>query len=160
MKVILLKDVEGLGKKGEIKNAADGHARNFLIPKKLAIIATNKAVKELEAEKESEAQKAEQELKQIEEVVSQIDGLEIEIPVKVDETGKLYGSINDQKISQFFKDRGFDVKKNQIKILQPIKEVGEYPITITFDHGLEAEIKLIIIDESTLNKLNKQDSED
>ena len=152
MKVILLKDVDGLGKKGDIKNAADGHARNFLFPKKLAIPATDKAVEELEKQKEIDAQKAEQELKRVEEIVSQIDGLEIEVSVKVDETGKLYGSINDQKASQIFKDRGFDIKKNQIKILQPIKEVGEYPITISFDHGLEAEIKLIIVDEATLNK--------
>ena len=109
MKVILLKDVDGLGKKGDIKNAADGHARNFLFPKKLAIPATDKAVEELEKQKEIDAQKAEQELKRVEEIVSQIDGLEIEVSVKVDETGKLYGSINDQKASQIFKDRGFDI---------------------------------------------------
>jgi large subunit ribosomal protein L9 len=157
MKVILLKDVVGLGKKGEIKNATDGHARNFLIPQKLVIVATDKAIKKLEQEKVIEAQKAEQELQHVEEMVSQIDGLEIEIPVKMDETGKLYGSINDQKISQMFKDRGFDIKKNQIKILQPIKEVGEYPITITFDHGLEAEIKLIIIDEALNKALPKEE---
>ena len=157
MKVILLKDVVGLGKKGEIKNATDGHARNFLIPQKLVIVATDKAIKKLEQEKAIEAQKAEQELQHVEEMVSQIDGLEIEIPVKMDETGKLYGSINDQKISQMFKDRGFDIKKNQIKILQPIKEVGEYPITITFDHGLEAEIKLIIIDEALNKALPKEE---
>ena len=158
MKVILLKDVPGLGKKGEVKNAADGHARNFLIPKKLVKAATDKAVKELEQEQAMEAQKAEQELQHVEETVSQIDGLEIEVPAKMDETGKLYGSINDQKISQMFKDRGFDIKKGQIKILQPIKEVGEYPITITFDHGLEAEIKLIIIDEALNKTLPKEDA--
>jgi large subunit ribosomal protein L9 len=157
MKVILLKDIAGLGKKGDIKNAADGHARNFLIPKKLVIPATDKAIKELEQEKALEAQKAEQELQHVEEVVSQIDGLEIEIPTKVDETGKLYGSINDQKISNMFKDRGFEIKKNQIKIPQPIKEVGEYPITIAFDHGLEAETKLIIIDEASLKTEQRED---
>jgi large subunit ribosomal protein L9 len=156
MKVILLKDIVGLGKKGEIKNAADGHARNFLIPRKLVKIATDTAIKELEQEKALEAQKAEQDLQQIEETVSQIDGLEIEIPTKMDETGKLYGSINDQKVSQLFKSRGFDIKKNQIKILQPIKEVGEYPITVTFDHGLEAEIKLIIIDESLIKNKSEE----
>lgn len=157
MKIILLKDVVGLGKKGEIKDAADGHAKNFLIPRKLAKVATDKAIKELEQEKAMEAQKAEQELQYVEEMVSQIDGLEIEIPAKMDETGKLYGSINDQKVSQIFKDKGFNIKKNQIKILQPIKEVGEYPITITFDHGLEAEIKLIIIDEALNKALPKEE---
>jgi len=148
MKVILLKDVEDLGKKGDVKDVADGHARNFLIPKKLVGLATPKALEELEREKELAEQKAEQDLKVIEELVSQIDGLEIEILEKVDEqTGKLYGSINEQKISQIFKEKGFDIKKNQIKIPQPIKEIGEYPVTIAFDHNLEAEIKLIIIDE-------------
>jgi len=151
MKVILLKDVNGLGKKGEIKNAADGHARNFLIPRKLAIIATDKAVKDLNKQKELEVLEAEQELQHTEEIASQIDGLEIEVPVKADETGKLYGFINDQKISLIFKDKGYTIKKSQIKILQPIKEVGEYPITISFDHGLEAEIKLIITDASSIS---------
>lgn len=155
MKVILLKDVENLGKKDDIKKVADGHARNLLIPGKLAIPATDKAIKELEAQKEEEAQKAEGELKVVEETVSQIDGLEIEVPAKSDETGKLFGSINDVKISQLFKDRGFNIKKSQIKIPQPIKEVGEYPIIIAFDHGLEAEIKLIIIDEAA-SKLPQQ----
>lgn len=150
MKVILLKDVENLGKKGDVKDAADGYARNFLIPQKLVKIATEKAIKELEKERELAEQKAEQNLKIVEEIVSQIDGLEIEVLEKVDEeTGKLYGSINEQRISQILKERGFDINKKQIKIPQPIKEIGEYPVTITFDHNLEAEIKLIIVDEQT-----------
>lgn len=148
MKVILLKDIENLGKKGDVKIVANGHARNFLIPKKLVQIATKEAIKELEKQKTLEAQKAEEELKKVEETVSQIDGLEFEVLEKVEESGKLYGSINDIKISQILKDKGFNIKKSQIKILQPIKEIGEYPITIAFDHGLEAVIKLIIIDEA------------
>jgi len=150
MKVILLKDVQDLGKKGDVKEVADGHARNFLIPKKLVIIATNKALKELETKKRLEEQEAEQKLKTVEEIVSQIDGLEIELPTKIDEeTGKLYGSINEQKISQIFQERGLEIKKKQIKIPQPIKEIGEHLVTLAFDHGLEAEIKLIIVDEKS-----------
>jgi large subunit ribosomal protein L9 len=148
MKVILLKDVEELGKKDDVKNVADGYARNFLFAKNLAKPATRQALKELEAEKELEAQIAEQELKKIEEIVSQIDGLEFEIVEKMDETGKLYGAINEVKISKILKGKGFDIKKNQIKIPQPIKAVGEYPVTATFDHGLEAEIKIIIAEET------------
>ena len=148
MKVILLKDVENLGKKGDVKTVANGHARNFLIPKKLVQIATKETLEELEKQKEIEAQQAEEALKKIEETVSQIDGLEFEILEKIDEGGKLYGSINDVKICQILKNRGFDIKKSQIKIPQPIKEIGEYPVTIAFDHGLEAEIKLIVIDEA------------
>lgn len=148
MKVILLKDVEELGKKGDVKNVADGYARNFLFAKNLAKPATKQALKELEAEKELEAQIAEQELKKIEEIVSRIDGLELEITEKMDETGKLYGAINEVKIAKIFKDKGLNIKKKQIKIPQPIKAVGEYPVIITFDHGLEAEIKIIIVEEA------------
>jgi large subunit ribosomal protein L9 len=151
MKVILLEDIENLGKKGEVKDVADGYARNFLIPRELVVLATPKALKKLAEEKEIAEQKAEQELKAVEEMVSQIDGLEIEISEKVDEeTGKLYGSINEQKISQIFKERGFDIKKKQIKIPQPIKEIGEHQVFLNFDHGLEAEIKLIIADEKQI----------
>jgi len=149
MKIILLQDVENIGKKDEMKNVANGYARNFLFPKKLAKIATKKAIEELEEQRELEVKKAEEELKAIQETVSKIDGLEIEVPVKVDEEKKLYGSINEMEISKIFKGKGFDIKKKQIKIPQPIKEIGEYPVTILFDHNLEAEIKLIVIEEKS-----------
>jgi large subunit ribosomal protein L9 len=126
---------------------ADGYARNFLFAKNLAKPATKQAVEELEKEKELEAQVAEQELKKIEEIVSQIDGLEIEVTEKMDEGGKLYGAINEVKIAKILKDRGLDIKKKQIKIPQPIKALGEYPVIISFDHGLEAEIKIIVVEE-------------
>ena len=147
MKVILLQDVEDLGKKGDVKNVADGYARNFLFPKNLAKLAIEEAIAELEKQKELEAQKAGEELKKIQELVSQIDGLEFEVLEKIDESGKLYGSINEVRIAKILKDKRFDIKKKQIKIPQPIKETGEYPITILFDHGLEAEIKLIVMEE-------------
>ncbi|OGZ31996.1 MAG: 50S ribosomal protein L9 [Candidatus Portnoybacteria bacterium RBG_13_40_8] len=147
MRVILLQDTEELGKKGDVKNVADGYARNFLFPQKLAKIATKEAIAELEKQKELEAQKAEEELKKMQELVSQIDGMEFEIIEKVDESGGLYGSINEVKIVKILKDKGFNIKKKQIKIPQPIKDLGEFPVTILFDHGLEAEIKLVVMEE-------------
>lgn len=148
MKVILLKDIGELGKKGEIKNVSDGYARNFLFPQKLAKMATKQEVEKLEKQKELEEKEAEEELKVIQETVSKIDGQELDIPAKIDEKGQLYGSVNEAEISKILKEKGFNIDKKQIKIPQPIKEIGEYPITITFDHGLEAEIKLIVIEES------------
>ncbi|MBA7635712.1 50S ribosomal protein L9 [subsurface metagenome] len=152
MKVILLKDIENIGKKGDIKKVADGHARNFLFPKNLAKIASKEAIEELEKQKELEEKKAEEELKVTQEIVKKVDGLEIEMPVKVDEEGKLYGSINEVEISKILTDKRFDIKKKQIKIPQPIKEIGEYQITILFDHNLEAEIKIIIVEEKKEKK--------
>jgi len=147
MKVILLKDVKDFGKKGEIKNVSDGYARNFLFPQKSAKVVTESLIKEIEKEKELEAQKAEKELATTQELVKKVDGQEIEIAAKVDEEGKLYGSINETKISETLKILKFNVNKKQIKIPQPIKEVGEHPVTLLFDHGLEAEIKIIVVEE-------------
>ena len=95
MKVVLLQDIENIGKKDEVKNVANGYARNFLFPKKLAKIATKEVIAELEKQKELEEKEAEEALKATQEIVKKIDGLEIEVPVKTDEEGKLYGSINN-----------------------------------------------------------------
>ncbi len=147
MKVILIQDVENLGKEGDIKEIADGYARNFLLPKNLVKLATKEALAELEQQKAASAQKAEEDLKLVQELVAQIDGQEIEIPVKIKEGEKIFGSITPLKIAQALKKFGFDIKKTQIKFEEPIKKMGEYPVIISFDHGLEAEIKLSVTEE-------------
>ena len=147
MKVILLQDVEKIGKKYEIKEVKNGYARNFLIPKGLAKPATKEVLKWLAAQKEIQEKKAEEDLKKVQEVVSKIDGLEVMIPVKLGEQNQFFEKINSQKISEKIKEMGFSVKKNQINLIEPIKELGEFPIKIKFEHNLEAEIKLIITEE-------------
>lgn len=147
MKVILLKDTEKLGKKGEIKNVADGYARNFLIPNKLAALATKSELAKLEEQKKIETEKAEEELKFYQEIANQIDGLEMEIPVKVSEEGKLFGAITASQIAEKLKEKNFEIKKEQIKLESPIKEIGEYEAIIEFPHNLETKIKVIIVEE-------------
>jgi large subunit ribosomal protein L9 len=147
MKVILLKDIENLGKKYEIKEVSDGYARNYLIPKKLAKVANEKNLKWLEKQKEKEEKKAEEELKKVQEVASAVDGQEVVISVKVGENGQLFESINVQKIYEKLKELGFEIKKNQILLESPIKELGEFPVKIKFPHNLEAEIKVIVVEE-------------
>lgn len=158
MKVILLQDIENLGKKDDVKNVADGYARNFLLPKKMAVLATPSELKQLEGRKKIEAEKSEEELKALQEVVTQIDGLEIEIPAKVGEDGKLYGSITASQIAQKFKDilslnkvlpEGFDIQPEQIQLAEPIKEIGESEVVIGFAHGLEAKVKVIVVEEKS-----------
>ncbi len=147
MRVILLQDVEKLGKKYEIKEVTNGHARNFLIPQGLAKAATEENLKWLEVQKEMEAKKAEEELKKVQEIASAIDGQEIIIPVKVGEDGQLFESIASQKIYEKLKEFGFEIKKGQIDLPTPIKELGEFPVKIKFEHNLEPEIKVIVIEE-------------
>lgn len=147
MKVILLKNVEKLGKKGEVKNVADGYARNFLIPNKLAALATKSELAKLEEQKKIETEKAEEELKFYQEIANQIDGLELEIPAKVAEEGKLFGAVTDSQIAEKLKEKNFEIKKEQIKLESPIKEIGEHEATIEFPHNLEVKIKVIIVEE-------------
>ena len=128
MKIILLKDVENLGKKYEVRNVKAGHARNFLIPEKLA-------------------KKVEEELKGVQELASSIDGQEIMIKVKVGEKDQLFESITPQKISEKLKELGFEIKKNKILLEEPIKELGEFPVKIRLEHNLESEIRVILIQE-------------
>lgn len=147
MRVILLQDVDKVGKKHEIKEVKPGFARNFLISKGLAKPATKEAVKWLSLQKEIEAKKAEDELKKIQTTASSIDGQEVVIQVKAGDENQLFESITAQKISEKLKEIGFDVKKNQIDLPQPIKELGEFPVKIKLEHNLESEIKIIIIEE-------------
>jgi len=147
MKVILLEDVERVGKKYDIKEVKNGYARNFLIAKGLAKPATKEALKWLDLQKEIETEKAEEELKKTQGIASAIDGQEIVIPVKTGEEDQLFESITVQKISEKLKELGFDIKKGQIGLTEPIRELGEFPIKIRFEHNLEAEIKIIVTEE-------------
>jgi len=149
MRVILLQDIEKLGKKYEIKEVKDGYARNFLLPKGLAKKAEKEALAWLETQKEIEAKRAEEELKKVQEIASAIDDQEVIIPVKVGkEQDQLFESITSQKVSEKLKELGFDVRKIQIDLPEPIKELGEFPVKIKFEHNLEAEIKVIVTKEA------------
>jgi len=144
MKIILLKDIKNIGKIFEIKEATDGYVRNFLIPKGLVKPATAANLKWLQVQKEKEAKIAEGELKQIQEVVSKLDGAEVIVNTKVGKGEKIFGSVTATKISDLLKEMGFDIKKSQIELEKPLKEIGEWPVKVSFSHGLEAEIKVII----------------
>jgi len=149
MKVILLQDIEKLGKKYDLKHVADGHARNFLLPKNLVKPATEENMKWLEAQNEALRQKSEEELKKVQAVASTMDGLEIILPMKIGEKEQLFEAVTAQKIVEKLKEQGFEVKKTQVLLKDPIKGLGEFPIKIQLSHNLEPEIKLIIVEEKT-----------
>ena len=147
MKVILSQDIPKMGKKNEVKEVADGYARNWLFQKGLARPATEAELAQLELIKAQLAQKAEADLKAQEEIVAQIDGQEFEIIAKADASGKLYGSLTPLKIAKFLKEKGFEVTKNNFKMIEPIKATGEHEIFLEMEHGLEAKIKLFVIEQ-------------
>ena len=147
MRIILLKDIENLGKKYDVKEVKDGYARNFLFPNDLAKQATEESLKWLAMQEEINERKAEEGLKQVEQEAGKIDGVEVFIPIRIGEKGQLFEKITAQKISENLKKLGFNIKKNQIELKKPIEEVGEFSIKIKFEHNLEAEIKVIITEE-------------
>jgi large subunit ribosomal protein L9 len=118
-----------------------------LIPQGLAKQATKEALKWLEIQKEIEAKKVEEELKNVQELASKIDGYELVIPAKVSKGGQLYENINSQKIVEKLQAENFAIDKKQIELDKPIKELGEFPVKIKFKHNLEAEIKVIVVEE-------------
>src|SRR3990167_6505423 len=145
MRVILLQDVKNLGKKGEIKNVSDGFAHNFLLPKNFVKIVTKSALVELERLKKQVEYKATKELDQAGETVSSLDGYELVLREKTSkDSNNLYASVTVLKIARALRGAGFNVKKENIKLAEPIKELGEYNIQLEFDHSLEAEIKVIV----------------
>ena len=146
MKVILLDNIVGLGRAGEIKSVKDGFARNFLLPKKMAELATKS--REHHIQKIS-AKLSEKARKFHEDSLSQKDSLEkeeIEIKSKAGEEGKLFGSITNTDISLIFKERGFDIDKKKI-LIDHIKTLGDYIVKIKLDEGVTAQVKIKIIQE-------------
>ena len=147
MKVILLEDIENVGKKHEVKEVKDGYAINFLLPKGLAKTATKEALKELEIEKKIDKEKAEEDFAIIQKLVMSMDGREVIIPVKIGDEDQLFESVSVQKICDGLKTEGFNINKKQVELSAPIKELGEFPVKIKFEHNLEAEIRVIIVEK-------------
>lgn len=146
MKVILLKDVKGLGLKGQTKDVAEGYARNLLLPGKMVEIATSANIQKLAMEKVKQEKEANSDLLETEKLADKLNGLGIEINGKANEEGVLYASITQSKISGKLKELGLVVKKEQIFLPEHIKTVGEHNVKINLDHGLEAEITVLISD--------------
>ena len=147
MKVILLENIKKLGRKFDIKHVTDGYGRNFLLPRRLARLATQDALDELDEELRKREMIATEELEHVEGAAESLDGLEIILSAKVEESGTLYAAVSQDVIQKRLKELGFDVPKKAIKINDPIKELGEYKVMLEFDHGLEAELKLIVEEE-------------
>ncbi len=147
MRVILLKDVQDLGKKYDIKEVDDGFARNSLLPKGLVKMADEQAMKWLEIQKEIMEKDAVENLAGIQKTASEIDGMEVIFNVKVGEEGQLFEHITAQKISDKLKEMGFKVNKDQINLEKPIDQIEELAVKVKFEHNLESEIQIIITEE-------------
>lgn len=144
MKVILLQDVESLGKKDDVKEVSAGYASNFLIPKKIANLATPKELEKLRKIKELEEQRREAEEKKLNNLAKKIDGLTLEVVERADEQGTLYGSVDKKRITKLLVEKGFEINAEKIKLFSHIKKTGEQEIEIELRPQLKVKIKLNI----------------
>lgn len=131
MKVIFLQDVKGKGKKGEVKNVADGYAQNYLIKNGLAIEATPSNLKALEAKKRSEAKQAEKELEEAKKLKETLEKTTVELTAKAGEGGRLFGSITSKQIAdELQKTHKIKVDKRKIELEEPIRSLGYTKVPI------------------------------
>ena len=145
MKVVLLKDVKGSGKAGDIIDAKQGYAQNFLIKNGLAKAADAGAINENRAQKAAQEFHRQEQLKKNKELREKIDGLTITIQVKSGESGKFFGSVTNKEVADKLLSLGFDVDKKKIVLEPNIKTAGTYPATIRISAEETAKITLNII---------------
>ena len=139
MKVILLQDVPGSGKKNQIISVSDGYARNFLFPKKLAMEATPAAVREVERRNEQERAKELARRQEAEALAAKLKGKVIRLQAKCGEKGRLYGSITGQEIADALNaQHGVQMDKRKIELAEPIRSVGETEVTVSLYAGVKA----------------------
>ncbi len=144
MKVILLQDVKGTGKKGDVVNAADGYANNFLLKKGLAKEASAQALNDLNQKKSADNFRAEQIRKQNEELKNRLNGKEFTFHAKHGENGKFFGSVTSKEIAETLKENGYDVDKKNIVLPAPIKATGSYKINVKISAEALAKITVIV----------------
>lgn len=147
MKLILLEDVKSVGKKGELINASEGYARNFLLPKKLAVEATKSNLNDYELKQKAEAKRKQEELAHAQEVAKALNDKVVTIRVKTGENGKLFGSVTNKEVAkEIIKQTGLDFDKKKVSIGDPIKMLGERTAVIKLHPKVTAEVSIKIVE--------------
>lgn len=148
MKVILQQDVKGHGKKGQLVEVSDGYARNFLIPKKLALPATTDNVNAAKQQEASRLRKIEQEKEAARELSARLEGLIVKITAKAGEGGRLFGSVTSSEISDCLqKQHDIAIEKNKLVLDDTIKSFGSYQVKCKLGHEISGIVNVVVTEE-------------
>jgi large subunit ribosomal protein L9 len=147
MQVILLEDVSSLGKAGDLVKIADGFGRNYLIPQKKAILATEKGIKTLEHQKRLVQHRMAKTKKDIQRTAQEIETLSCTFAKSVGESGKLFGSVTTMEIEAYLKENGIEVDRKKIHLEEPIKSVGMFTVPIKLRPDVVANLKVWVVQE-------------
>ncbi len=145
MKIVFLKDVSGIGRKGEVKNVSDGYANNFLLPKGFAEVVTNELQAKLAKEQKEAQNKKERDLVKLNNLKQELEKRSFAIKVKTGDKGQIFGGIHEKDIAKTVSDKmGIEVEKNQIEIPAALKELGAHQVKLKLEGGIIANIKIDI----------------
>ncbi|MBI5640545.1 MAG: 50S ribosomal protein L9 [Nitrospirae bacterium] len=147
MKVFLKEDVKNLGSLGDVVTVAEGYARNFLFPKKMAVVANEKNVKEFEHHKKLLLEKAAKLKDSLKATADKLSSLTLTIRAKSGEEEKLFGSVTNMDIAEALKAEGFDFDKKKISIEEPIKRLGTYSVEVKIHPEVSASVKVNVVQE-------------
>ena len=145
MEVILREHVEHLGRRGDVVRVAEGYARNFLLPRKLALAVTDNNKRQIDREKKIAEARDMEEKEQAEAIAQRLAQLDIEIPRRVGENDTLYGSVTSQDVAQALKDKGFDIDKRKIALTEPLKALGESSVPVKIHRDVTAQIRVKVV---------------
>ena len=147
MEVILREHVDHLGKRGEIVKVSDGYARNYLLPRKLALLATDGNKKHVERERKIMETRESEEKGQAEGIATRLSAIEIAIARRVGDTEQLYGSVTASDIADFLKAKGFEIDRRKLILPEPIKAVGEYNVPLKLHREVTVPLKVRVVKE-------------
>jgi large subunit ribosomal protein L9 len=147
MQVILLENVPSLGKAGDLVKVSDGYGRNYLIPQKKALLATEKSLKVIEHQKRQVQQRMEKTKKDAEKMGQRIGKLSCTFVKTVGESGKIFGSVTSMDIENFLKENGIEVDRKKISLEEPIKNLGMFTVPIKLNSEVTANLKVWVVQE-------------
>ncbi len=148
MKVILKRDVKGLGREGDLKEVKDGYARNFLLPTAAAIVADRGAVANWERHREQREERDRSARAEAEATAEKLRNLRLEVPVKAGERGRLFGAVTGHQIADLIHREGVELDRHALHLREPIKTLGDYKIDVRLMPGVEATVSVSVVAES------------
>ena len=145
MQIILTEDVKKLGEAGSVLEVADGFARNYLIPKNLAVRATKGNLSRVEQIKTARANREEKLKKRLSSLAQNLEGLSIDIPVQVGEDDKVFGAVNEHMVVEALRAKGFSIDRKSIKLEEPIRQLGVYNIEVKLHPEIKPQIRVWVV---------------
>jgi large subunit ribosomal protein L9 len=147
MKVLLCEDIKKLGWLGDVVDVPEGYARNYLLPQRLAKVATEANIKSIAQEKTKRAEQRLQERKRLEKAAQAVDGAEAVVAAKANEQGVLFGSITESMIGANLRAQGFEVADEVVKLTEHIKQLGTHEVTLKFADDVTATVRVVVVPE-------------